>query len=251
MANVESPPVVGNEPRLETEPRVEPEPSREAERRVELEPRHEARPRREAISHSVTAAGSTAGSLLGLAAVVLSILALAGLLTVPLTAIAVIAAGAAALAEGASLAARSSLRGGPDAARAVILSGVGADTIVALAAIVLGVLSLLGIRPLTFLPIAILVLGASLLFSGATAIVERVRSIMVREGIEAPQDNISGAAGVNMLVGAGALVLGILGVLGGSPVLLTLIATLSMGASLMLSGAALGARIATGVRHWT
>ena len=49
----------------------------------------------------------------------------------------------------------------------------------------------------------------------------------------------SAAAGVRTLVGAAAIVLGILGLLGQSPIVLTLIAILSIGAGLLLSGATL------------
>ncbi|HVH45395.1 MAG TPA: hypothetical protein VM925_23740 [Labilithrix sp.] len=201
---------------------------------------HEAR--RERITRRVKVAGSTAGALLGLTAIVLSIFALAGLLVLPLTAVAVITVGAALLVESASVASRPRIHHG-EATRAIIFGGVGADTITAMAAVTLGVLSLIGIAPLTLLPVSILVLGAGLLFSGATALVERVRAAY--ESPRAPDiadDAASAAAGAHMLVGAGSLVLGILAVLSTVPLLLTLIATLSLGISLLLSGVALGTR---------
>jgi hypothetical protein len=102
------------------------------------------------------------------------------------------------------------------------------------------------------LPVSILVLGAGLLFSGATALVERARAGVVAPGEPGlAQDEISAVAGVHLLVGPGCLVLGILGLLGGAPILLTVIATLSIGASLLLSGAVLGARMAATARHAT
>lgn len=229
MANVQEPPVVVAEPRLTPEP----------ERRVEVERPTENR--REAISRGVSTLGWTGGALLGLAAIILAIIALSGLLTQPLTAIAVITVSAALLFESASNAARASVRG---ERRDVVFGGVGVDAFTGAAAITLGVLALLGIRPTLFLPIAVLALGAGLLFSGATAVVERVHAVISRGEFEHPQDAISEVGGVHMLVGGGSLVLGVLGVLGGSPILLTQIATLSMGAALMLSGAALGARTA-------
>jgi hypothetical protein len=238
MANIEEPPVVVVE-----ETRLTPDP----ERRVVPTTIVDTKPqRREAITRGVSTLGSTGGALLGLAAIILSILALSGLLTVPLTAVAVITVGAALLFESASHAAHSSVQGG---SRDVVFGGVGADAFTGLAAITLGVLALLGIRPMLFLPIAVLALGAGLLFSGASAVVERVHNVVARGGSNHPQDAVSGVGGVHLLVGGGALVLGILGILGGSPVLLTLIATLSVGAALMLSGAALGARPVTTVHH--
>jgi hypothetical protein len=233
------------EPRIEPEPRVSepappvviPEP-----RDVTREPRIESS-RRGAITRGVTVGGSTAEAMLGLAAIVLAVFALSGLLVMQLTAIAVIVVATALLAESASLAARAREPVGSDATRAVLLGGVGADTVSGLAAITLAVLALFGIHPFTLLPVAILVLGAGLLFSGASAIVELVRSVASQDEIYIASNPLSSMAGVHVLVGAGALILGILGVLGAAPILLTLVATLTIGASLLLSGASLGARL--------
>ncbi|MBN9161205.1 MAG: hypothetical protein J0I07_09595 [Myxococcales bacterium] len=198
------------------------------------------------LTRGVSTGGSAAEALLGLAAVVLSILALAGMRVLPLTAFAVIAVGVALFFESASVAARSGFEG-TGAVRSVVLGGTGAETIAAIAAIALGVLAALGIEPLLLLPTAILVLGVGLLFSGALALVERIRSAIMRAEPDV-SDVTSGLAGLHMLVGAGALVLGVLGLISGAPILLTVIGTLSIGTAVLLSGAALGGST-TPVKH--
>jgi hypothetical protein len=194
--------------------------------------------------------GSTAEALLGLAAVVLSILAIAGVLVVPLAAIAVITVAAALLFESAAIATGPGASDESEAARAMAFSGAGADLVTGMAALILGVLALIGIGPLTLLPVSILVLGAGLLFSGASMIIEQLRSYATAE-VDRAQNAISGAASIHVIVGAGALILGVLGVVGPAPILVTLIGTMSVGFSLLLSGAALGARLPRMARHAT
>lgn len=185
--------------------------------------------------------GSGAEALLGLIALVISILALAGLAMVPFAAIAVILVGAALIFDSASVAAEPGVRGRE--ARAAIFGGVGADTIAGLAAITLGILSLVGIDPFTLLPVAILVVGAGLLFSGAMTTIERMRGAFETTEHGMTEDAQSAASGVHMLVGAAGLVLGILGVVGPAPIMVTLVSTLSIGAGLMLNGLAMSGRV--------
>jgi hypothetical protein len=156
-------------------------------------------------------------------------------MTLPLAAVAIVTLGAALLLESLAGSARPALPSTGGAAPPSSLGGLGADTITALAAIILGILGLIGYRTVLFLNISILVLGAGLLLAGGMIVVERLRV--------APDEPISGVGGIHMAAGAGALVIGVLGLLGVAPVLLPLIATISIGSSLMLSGAALGARV--------
>lgn len=232
---IETPPEVGAGPSPGASVPPEPRASVVDEARAEtIRERRHAR-----LTRGVSTGGSAAEALLGLAAVVLSILALAGMRVLPLTAFAVIAVGVALLFESASVAARSESEGA-GAVRSVVLGGTGAETIAAIAAIALGVLAALGIDPLLLLlPTAILVLGVGLLFSGALALVERIRSAIMRAEPDV-SDVTSGLAGLHMLVGAGALVLGVLGLISGAPILFTVVGTLSIGTAVLLSGAALG-----------
>jgi hypothetical protein len=181
--------------------------------------------------------GGTVEVLLGLTAIVLAILALAGLVVVPLASIAVIATGAALVLEGASVArtaTEAEVEGRP------ITTGIGADSVGGIAAIALGVLSLIGLDPTVLLPISAIVLGAGMLIASGALSFEREHGHHISEHVRA-----TGAAGVRTLVGAGAIVLGIIGLVGNSPIMLTLVAMLSIGTGLLLSGATFSSRMGT------
>jgi hypothetical protein len=189
--------------------------------------------------------GSTVETLLGLAAVVLSILALAGLAPTPLASISVIAAGAALLFEGTAVRRTTSATETEDS---LLKGGIEVESVAGIAAIALGVLSLIKLSPITLLPVAAIVLGGGMLIGSGAMSVERER-------VHATAEEYAGArattatVGVRTLVGAGAVVLGILGLLGNSPILLTLIAILSIGGGILLSGPTFGGRLATLLRH--
>jgi hypothetical protein len=204
-------------------------------------------PRKEDVRRKAAVGGSAIEALAGVAAVVLSIIALSGMLAVPLASIAVIAAGAALLFEAGAVA--SEERHASEGERVLVRGGVGADAIAGLAAIVLGVLGLIGLEPLLLLPVAAIVLGAGLLLSAGTTAVEHGEHGVGHEHVA--REARMATSGVHVLVGAGAAVLGILGVIGMSPVLLTLISTLAIGAAHLLSGATLGSRVASVLRHET
>jgi hypothetical protein len=194
--------------------------------------------RPERMSHRMAVGGTAAETLLGLAAVVLSILALAGLAMRPLASIAVIATGAALLFEGAAYA-----RTVGRESEGLIKGGIGADSVAGLGAVALGILSLIGLDATTLLPVSAIVLGAGLLIASGAMSAERER-VHPKEAFEyAPVT--SATAGVRALVGAGAVVLGILGLLGNAPIVLTLIAMLSVGGGMLLSGATFGGRLGT------
>jgi hypothetical protein len=194
-------------------------------------------PVRMAGDHRFSIVGGTVEVLLGITAIVLAVLALAGLESVPLTAIAVIATGAGLAFEGGAIA---RLTGGGDK---TIAAGIGADAIGGLAAVALGILSLLGLDRSILLPVASIALGAGMLVASGVMTVERQREHLVEEHMRA-----TGAAGVRTLVGAGAIVLGILGLVGQPPITMTLISMLAIGVGLLLSGASIGARTTPLVR---
>jgi hypothetical protein len=171
----------------------------------------------------------------------------------------------AALVEGSALGIRSrrvssALAGQPSAE---VLAGA--------AGVVLGVLALLGLSELVLLPVAVIVFGASLLIAGfsaplaASVAVRRRESAVSDTELELPgmrpDDSIARAldpaeataratpldqlieappTGAQLLVGLAAVVLGILALLGHSPMILTLVALLCVGCMELLSGAVLG-----------
>lgn len=208
-----------------------------------------AEPRVEKTRRSAGLGGSAVEAVAGVAAVVLSILALSGLLVVPLAAIALIAAGAGLLFEAAAVAARETgtREVESEKERVTVKGGIGADSIAGIGAITLGILSLIGLYPLTLLPVGAIILGAGLLLSAGAPAAERE----VGAGESAVREALAAASGVHFLVGAGAVVLGILGVLGKLPVVMTLISTLSIGATQLLTGATIGGRMTHMFRHGT
>lgn len=193
--------------------------------------------------------GSTTEAIGGAAAIVLAILGLIGVLPTVLASIAAIAVGVALIMAGGAIAARfSRVLAGPEPARVrrEIIGGMGMEALTGLAGLVLGLLALLGVAPLTLLPIASIVLGAALLMaSGAMARLEELVH-WEAERTAPPQrtthDAVYVATGSEVLVGVGAIVLGILALSGTNPLTLSLIAMLGIGASVLLSGSALAAR---------
>jgi hypothetical protein len=197
----------------------------------------------------VSAESSAIAVLAAAAAVVLSILALAGLAVVPFASIAVIATGAALLFEAAGVATYVADANGleADTEGAIAKESIGADAIAGIGAIVLGVLSLIGVEPTVLLPAAAIILGAGLLLSAPGPMAEEGECAVPRHR-ELVRASFAAASGVHVLVGDSAVILGIVGVLGKAPVVMTVIAMLSIGAAQLLTGAAVGGRLAS-LRH--
>lgn len=212
-------------------------------------------------SAKVIGSGSSVAALCGLGAVVLSILGLAGMASVEMCAIAVLAAGAGLLIEGGAIAARHQ---NIEAAAAVaaghkgemeVESGMTAEMVGGVAGIVLGILALIHIAPLALLPVSAIVLGATLLLgSGATYQVADIPG-QDQQSVRAHRmmhRAASSAAGADVLIGLGSITLGILGLIGvaghGTP-LLSLVALLCVGVAGLLSGSVMGARMEAMFRH--
>ena len=190
----------------------------------------------------LAAGGSAVEALAGLAAVVLAILGLAGNAILPFAAVSTIAVGVALLFEAAAVASRVHGRY-TRAERTLAKSSIGADSITAIAAIALGVLSLLRIEVETLLPVAAIIVGVGLLLSSRAPTVEPEEARgMTSRGLMA-------ASAIDFVVGLGAVVLGVIGLLGTLPIVMTLIAMLSVGGALLLSGAAVGARTMSALHH--
>jgi hypothetical protein len=197
--------------------------------------------------------GSTAESLAGLGAVVLAILGLIGLLPFALAAIATIAVGAGLLIQGSAISARfDDLRREARATGTTQVQGYrGGLTIEVLggiACIALGILALLGIGSGFLLAIATIVFGGTLLLGASvTARLAELEAWYAGgdgRAREVEREAARGAAGSQVFVGIGAVVLGILALVGVGPGLtLILIALLAVGGSMLLSGAMIGTRM--------
>lgn len=195
----------------------------------------------------------------GVAAVVLPILGLLGIVPLLLAGVTAIVIGAALIIEGlgVSTRARHLMRetGGGRRQKADIGGGVTADFLGGGAGVALGILALVGIVPEILLPVSAIVFGATLVFSsGVKAELANVseHSTTARDAESSARGATKAATGIQVLAGIAAAVLGILvlvGFTGGAGGLsLTHIAFLCVGAALVLSGTALGARMLAAMR---
>lgn len=205
-------------------------------------------------------AGATTEALGAAAVIVLAIIGLAGALVEPMMAVSTIVLGAAVLMDALAVGARfqrimSALTAGEGTrvARPEIGGGVSAGTLGGIAGIVLGILALLGLAATSLCSVALIVFGAALLFGS----VEKKRVAAVHTGSYGLTDRtrhvideaIAASAGGEVMVGIGAVVLGILALLGLAPTTLVLVGYLGVAATVLLSGTAFGARMLGIVRH--
>ena len=171
----------------------------------------------------------------GSVGVVAAIAGVAGYSPVLMAAIATIAIGFALLAQGGTLAARwrnATHISGTERTEAI---GIGSEVLGGLAGLALGTLALLRYAPLVVLPVAAIVVGAALLFGGpaqpqiADAAPRSTRRYRVT------RDAMRTSSSVMVMAGVAGIVLGVLGLARGSDVLLlSLIATLAIAASLVV-----------------
>lgn len=202
----------------------------------------------------VFAASSAVEAVTGIGALVLAILALAGVMPAVLLPIATIAVGVALLSESAApTVAQGRIAGATTGADLPDMGGgSGAGFVGGGVAIVLGVLALLGMAPGTLLSIAAIVLGAcALLGASAVSLADRyVEGTYPAHSAGASRDAVFGASGVQALSGVAATILGILALVGvaNAPTLLQ-VAMIILGGALVLSGGAIGARAKAAARR--
>ncbi len=195
--------------------------------------------------------GSLAESVAGAGAMVLAILALSGIEVIYLGAVATIAMGAALLFEGGAIAAEysrilASLKD-DSLSNLELGGGMTAESVAGIAGIVLGVLALLGVAPLSLMAVAVLVFGSALIIGTAANL--RLRDLSLDGRNLDPRAHrtirafVSATAGTQVLVGVGALVLGIIALQGIAPLTLVMVGLLGLGSAVLLSGTALGAEM--------
>lgn len=194
--------------------------------------------------------GSFGESIAGAGGVVLAILGLIGLLPAVLGSIAVMAVGVGLFLGGGVIAGRArrlDLGARSDPRRRQIMGGLGMEAFAGGSGAVLGLLALLGVSSVTLLGVSAIVLGGALLMaSAATSRLETAFDRMeAGRGHPGAHDALYVASGSDVLIGIGAVVLGILALAGQSPVTLDLVAMLSVGAAVMLSGSAFATRVLT------
>jgi len=158
-----------------------------------------------------------------IATIALAIVALGGIYSVTLAAIATIVMAVSIMVEGGSTAGFQQEVGTtePTLERAPL----GGEAMGGLAGIVLGILALLGVASIPLISVAVLVFGGTFLI-GSIASVE----------------NKPAAAGSQVMVGVAGVVLGILAVVGINPVTLVLVGLLVLGGGALFGGSAMGLR---------
>ncbi|HWD59068.1 MAG TPA: hypothetical protein VG308_12350 [Stellaceae bacterium] len=180
----------------------------------------------------------------GIAAIVLSIIALAGVSSVALAAVATIVIGVGLMVQGFNTAAenmRLPLAGGvAEFGGEVMVECLGGG-----AGIVLGVLALIGLGSGPLLSAALIVFGGALLLSGALATRSRlaVPAPGAAQAIAAPGSAATGS--VELLLGVTAVVLGILSLTltAAHTATLLLVGFIVVGAALLIVSATFGAAL--------
>ncbi len=123
----------------------------------------------------------------------------------------------------------------------IVTAGSVVEAIGGATAIVLAVLGLGGMARQTMIGIAIIAIGAALLFAGG-AMASRYSAFVSRvSGQRVEEAEFGGGVGVEFLTGAAGVVLGVLILLGISPLTLSCVAVIAFGGGLLLSTGATSA----------
>jgi hypothetical protein len=203
----------------------------------------------------VVAKGSISETAAAAGGIVIVILALAGVLPVLLAGVAAIVAGAALLLEGGAIAARMAGEIAHEEPRkevAEFTGGLTSEFIAGATGIVLGILSLIGIAPMTLLAVVAVTFGGGLVMG--SMVTTEIRHVQVAASPATYASHnieraVTAASGVRALFGFAAVALGILA-LADSPVslVLSLVAYLVISVSVLVSGTAVGAKMVSVLR---
>jgi hypothetical protein len=202
--------------------------------------------------------GGFADAIGGIATIVLAIVALSGVHADLLVGIATIVFGAALLLQaGAMLSEYTHIslptETGPASIEEFQGGGLSVLFLVGAAGIVLGVLALIGISAAQLTAIAVIAFGASLVISSSAVWHLHGMKHAARKAAASPDwrqwseilagEIASGSAGMQAVAGLAAVVLGILGLTGMNAGVLTLVALLVMGTTIVLTGCALSGAV--------
>jgi len=195
--------------------------------------------------------GSIAEGFVSGVALVLTLLGLSGLMSELMLPLAVIVVGVALLLEGIAISARfSTLLAATSTDRldkAEFGVGVTAEFLGGIAGIVLGILALIKIAAAILVPVALIVYGVTfMLSSGAT---HRLNTIEVEGSAEntrfkkIAREAMSVSTALELVLGLGAVVLGILAILGTYSATVSLVGMLVISVAGLLTGAAVTSRM--------
>lgn len=203
-----------------------------------------------------TAYGGVIDAIGGIAAAAIAIVGLSGYHPEIMAAVATIVFGTALLIEGGTLLSEYTLVM-PTVANATDLAdgGISVMFLTGIGGIVLGILALLGIVPATLTAVSVIAFGAAMLMSsGAVRHLFVLQSAARRAAVRSNSELIagemaSGSAGVHVLSGVTAVVLGIIAVAGVHNAVLTLTALLVLGATFILTGSSLSGLVMSFMRQ--
>jgi hypothetical protein len=217
----------------------------------QMSDRHEIR-----VAAGIISAGSSVEAVGGIAGVALAIIALAGILPTYLAPIAAIALGAALLAEGSAIASRlhALLAQTTDSLESTeVGGGISAEFLGGGAAVILGLLALLGVEPVVLLAVALLVFAGTLVIGAGAQ--HELNALAIQNshhssaGRAVARESMRTATGAQVLVGLAAGALGIIALVGIQPTTLILVGLLSVGAASVLSGTAVTGRLLSSLRR--
>lgn len=205
----------------------------------------------------VLAGGGFAEAIGGAAAVILSIVALSGVMTSILLPVSALCIGVALLFEGGAIASRfrELLREvGSRVELGELGGGLSAEFLGGTLGVILGILALLGVAPAVLMPVAAIIFGGATLVGAAATAAQRFPMAMGTETDERVRDvlrqAITTASALEVLAGLAAIVLGIVGLARvGSSMELSLVAFLVVGGAILLSGTAIGAKMVSAFQH--
>lgn len=204
---------------------------------------------------AATAYGGVVDAIGGIAAGVVAIVGLTGFHPELMASVAVVVFGAALLIQGGTLLSEYAVmmpvapagEEGDGGLSVMFLAGIGG--------IVLGVLGLLGIQMATLTSVAVIAFGAALVLSSSSVrhlfiLQSTVRRLGSRSTTEMLAGEMaSGSAGMQLLTGLAAIVLGILAVSGARSAQLTLVALLVLGVTLIMTGSTLSGLVMSFMRQ--
>jgi hypothetical protein len=180
----------------------------------------------------------------GIAAIVLAVIALAGISATALASIVTIVIGVGLMVQAFNSAAERS-KAIPaslaSSAQSAELGGeVMVDLIAGLTGVVLGVLALVGINSAHLIPAALIIFGGALLLSGAIEMMPRTVPIANTSGGQVQIASYQGSAatgGLEIMVGIAAIVLGILSLIFMASWVLVLVGFIAIGAAMLMVSA--------------
>jgi hypothetical protein len=209
----------------------------------------------ELSSAEAPAYGGLVDAIGGIATAVLAIVALTGFSPETIAAIATIVFGAALLIQGGTILSEYAhivlpAAGAQPSVERFGGGGLSALFLVGIAGVVLGVLALLGIASAHLIAIAIIAFGSALVISSNSVRQLYLLQTATRRatgfhlgGDFLAAEMASGSAGVQVVAGLAAIVLGILAVTGTSATSVTLAALLVLGVTIILTGSTLSGMV--------